>query len=213
MFNDGVTVVLYNTVVSLSSQGTDIDPLQYFLAFLSFFFVVGGGLFIGFAVGALSAFFCKFTHHTRVVEPLVIFTSAYFSFTLAETVHWSGIISLIGCGIAQKRYAFPNISNKSLTTVKYGVKTMASLSDVIIFLFLGIVTISKRHDFHFEFTFWTVVVCLFARFFCIYGLSAILNRKRIRTISKREQFIMAYGGLRGALFNLPIRPFFQNVFI
>ncbi len=36
----------------------------------------------------------------------------------------------------QKRYAFPNISKKSYTTVKYGVKTMASFSDCIIFLFL-----------------------------------------------------------------------------
>lgn len=159
--------------------------------------MVGGGLLIGFTVGALSAYFCKFTKHTRVVEPLVIFTTAYFSFTLAEVVHWSGIISLIGCGIAQKRYAFHNISSKSLTTVKYGVKTMASLSDVIIFLFLGIVTISKEHKFHFEFTFWTVVCCLFARFFCIYALSAWINRNRLRKISKREQFIMAYGGLRG----------------
>ena len=79
-----------------------------------------------------------------VVEPLVMFTSAYFSFICAETIHWSGIISLIGCGIAQKRYAFKNISEKSLTTVKYGVKTMSALADVIIFLFLGIVVISKE---------------------------------------------------------------------
>ena len=79
------------------------------------------------------------------------------------------------------------------------VKTMAALSDVIIFMFLGIVTISKRHTYHFEFSFWTVVACIFARFFCTYVLSAFLNRRRIKTISKREQFIMAYGGLRGAV--------------
>ena len=126
LFNDGVTVVLYNTMVALSHEGSEIPPLQYVLAFLSFFFVVGGGLLVGFTIGALSAYFCKYTQHTRVVEAIVIIVSAYFSFILAETIHWSGIISLIGCGIAQKRYAFLNISNKSLTTVKYGVKTMAA---------------------------------------------------------------------------------------
>ena len=123
--------------------------------------------------------------------------SAYFSFVLAETLHWSGIISLIGCGIAQKRYAFMNISQKSLTTVKYGVKTMASLSDVIIFIFLGIVT--AKHDelnHHFEFIFWTVFLCFVVRFVVTYALSAFLNRVRIKKITKREQFIMAYGGLR-----------------
>ena len=64
LFNDGVTVVLYNTMVVLSHHD-NVTFLQYFTAFLSFFFVVGGGLFIGFLVGALSAFFCKFTAHTR----------------------------------------------------------------------------------------------------------------------------------------------------
>ena len=44
------------------------------------------------------------------------------------------------------RYAFRNISKKSLSTVKYGVKTMSALADVVIFLFLGIVTISKQLD-------------------------------------------------------------------
>jgi NhaP-type Na+/H+ or K+/H+ antiporter len=175
LFNDGVTVVLYNTMVALS-HSEEVGASQYTLAFLSFFFVVFGGLFIGFVVGAFTAWVCKFTQHTRVVEPLIIFTSSYFSFILAETLHWSGIISLIGCGIAQKRYAFPNISKKSLTTVKYGVKTMAALADVIIFLFLGVVTISKYHEYHFEFSFWTVILCIFVRFVGVFLLSAQLNR-------------------------------------
>ena len=102
LFNDGVTVVLYNTFVTLS-HSTNIGGLDVFMAFLSFFFVVFGGLLIGIICGAFSAYFTKFTQHTRVVEPLVIWTSAYFSFIFAETIHWSGIISLIGCGIAQKR--------------------------------------------------------------------------------------------------------------
>ena len=134
-----------------------------------------------------------------VVEPLVIFTSAYFSFICAETIHWSGIISLIGCGIAQKRYTFKNVSKKSITTVQTGVKTMAALADVIIFLFLGIVTISKKHIYHYEFSFWTVNLCIIIRFIGIYVLSAIMNGRRVKPITKREQFIMAYGGLRGAV--------------
>jgi len=199
LFNDGVTVVLYNTMVALSAAGDNVTPDQYVLAFLSFFFVVGGGLFIGMVVGASSALFCKYTGHTRVVEPLVIFTSAYFSFVFSECLHWSGIIALIGCGIAQKRYAFLNISKKSLTTVKYGVKTMASLSDVVIFIFLGVVTASEDLSHHFEFIFWVVFLCFAVRFIVCYGMSAILNKIRIKKITKREQFIMAYGGLRGAV--------------
>ena len=78
----------------------------------SFFTVVFGGLSIGILVGAISAFIVKFTGHVRVIEPLIIFSTAYFAFILSECIHWSGIISLIGCGLVQKRYAFPNISRE-----------------------------------------------------------------------------------------------------
>ena len=78
----------------------------------SFFTVVFGGLSIGIIVGAISAFIVKFTEHVRVIEPLIIFSTAYFAFILSECIHWSGIISLIGCGIVQKRYTFLNISRE-----------------------------------------------------------------------------------------------------
>ena len=65
--------------------------------------------------------------HVRVVEPLVIFASAYFAFLGAEVFHWSGIISIIAFGITVKRYAFQNLSKKSYTTVKYAIKTLATV--------------------------------------------------------------------------------------
>ena len=90
---------------------------------------------------------------------------AYLSFILAECIHWSGIISLIACGVTQKRYAFPNLSQKSYTTVKYGVKTLASFMDCIIFLYLGIVTISQttREGWQAGFIIWTLILCFFIR--------------------------------------------------
>ena len=60
----------------------------------------------------------------RVCEPLAIFGIAYLSYATAELFHWSGIISLIGCGIVQAHYAFKNISKKSYTTVKYFIKML-----------------------------------------------------------------------------------------
>jgi hypothetical protein len=43
----------------------------------------------------MTAFFLKYTKETRVIEPLVIYVMSYLSFLMAETVHWSGIISLV----------------------------------------------------------------------------------------------------------------------
>ncbi|CAB4065220.1 SLC9A1 [Lepeophtheirus salmonis] len=158
LLNDGVTVVIYNTMKALDEQQGNIAVQDYIIAVMSFFFVAG-----------------------------------------AETIHWSGIIALIGCGIVQKRYAFPNSSTKTRTTVKYGIQTLSSVSDAIIFLFLGTVVISKQHDFQWQFVLWTLFLCLGIRFIAVLILSGILNRTKVKPISLKEQFIMAYGGLRGAV--------------
>ena len=67
----------------------------------------------------------KFTQdeEVRVVEPLIVFGTAYLAYMSAELFHWSGIISLIGCGLTQSHYAFRNISAKSKTTIKFSIKT------------------------------------------------------------------------------------------
>ena len=64
----------------------------------------------------------------------------------------------------QKRYAFPNMGAKSYTTVKYGIKTLASLADCIIFLFLGVVTITHNKQWHTGFIIWTLVLCFIVRY-------------------------------------------------
>ena len=56
-----------------------------------------------------------------------------------------------------------NIYRKSHTTVKYGVKTLASFMDCIIFLYLGIVTIKHQKEWHTGFVLWTIVLCTVVR--------------------------------------------------
>ena len=59
-----------------------------------------------------------------VVEPMIVIGIAYLSFLTTELFHWSGLISLIGCGLVQANYVFFQISNESYTTVKYWTSTL-----------------------------------------------------------------------------------------
>lgn len=47
------------------------------------------------------------------------------------------------CGIGCNKYVEANISQKSRTTVKYTMKTLASIAETIIFIFLGISAVDK----------------------------------------------------------------------
>ena len=42
-------------------------------------------------------------------------------------------------------------------------------------------------------------LCLICRFIAVYGLVWVVNKYRVKKINLQEQFIMAYGGLRGAV--------------
>ena len=198
LFNDGVTVVLYNTFIALLDINI-IGALEIVMALLSFVCVVLGGTFIGFFNALFASYVTTFTEHVRVAEPLVLYSFAYMSFLGAEVFHWSGIISLIAYGITVKRYGFQNISKKSYTTVKYSIKTLASTSDCIIFLFLGLELIQQHHNFHVGFIIATIILCLIFRFISTYLFAFIVNIWRRDKIDLKSQFIMAYGGLRGAV--------------
>lgn len=47
------------------------------------------------------------------------------------------------CGIGCNKYVEANISQKSRTTVKYTMKTLTSIAETIIFIFLGISAVDK----------------------------------------------------------------------
>ena len=158
-----------------------------------------GGAAIGLATGLSTSLLTKYTRQVRVVEPLAVFSLAYLAFLTAELFHWSGIISIIAYGITVKRYAFQNLSKKSYTTVKYGLKTMASVSDCVIFIFLGMELIQRDHYWHPGFLLATIILCLIFRFVSVFLLGHLVNLGRMDKIELKEQFIMAFGGLRGAV--------------
>ncbi|XP_060600356.1 Na(+)/H(+) exchanger protein 7-like [Ruditapes philippinarum] len=201
LLNDGVTVVLYNVMQIFNTMPT-ITVDQIFLGIAKFFIVVFFGLAIGIICGLLSSFITKYTNSVKVVEPLIVFGFAYLSYILSELFEFSGIVSIIACGIIQVHYAFHNVTNKSRLAIKFFAKVMATASEIIIFLFLGIVTIKQTHDWKTGFTLWALFFCILYRFAVTYGLSLCINKfstGRIRKIRLDEMFMISYGGLRGAV--------------
>ncbi|PVD18453.1 hypothetical protein C0Q70_21002 [Pomacea canaliculata] len=201
LLNDGVTVVLYKVMQVYNEMGT-IPIAQIVLGIVKFVVVCAGGLLIGVLAGIVTAVLTKYTYHVRVVQPLVIYTMAYLGFLMAELFEVSGIISIIGCGLIQCHYAFHNISPKSRITVKYFTKVLASASEIIIFLFLGLVMVHDDHEWHTGFVLWTLLLCLVYRFIIVFAMASLINRfdrMRVRRITTDEMFMIAYGGLRGAV--------------
>ena len=91
-------MILYNSCSS-EHGGSEIEITDIVLGVTSFFTIAVGGLAIGMVSGLITAIITKFTKEVRVVEPLAILTMSYLAYMLAEMVHWSGILSLVGITI------------------------------------------------------------------------------------------------------------------
>jgi len=201
LLNDGVAVVLYKVYESfLEMPDGSVNATNIFRAVLKFFVVAGGGTLMGIVFGFFGAFITKYTIHVRIIEPTFVFIVCYIAYLTAECVDFSAILSIVFCGFTMISYVEHNISGKSHTTVKYGMKMIANICEITIFMFLGISAIS---DFwiHWNtgFVFWTVLFITAYRFMSVYGLTYLLNKGRLEPIGKVDQFVMAYGGLRGGI--------------
>uniref|UniRef100_A0A8C7P2N3 Sodium/hydrogen exchanger n=2 Tax=Oncorhynchus mykiss TaxID=8022 RepID=A0A8C7P2N3_ONCMY len=198
LLNDAVTVVLYNLFEEFSKVGT-VTVLDVFLGVVCFFVVSLGGVLVGAIYGFLAAFTSRFTSHTRVIEPLFVFLYSYMAYLSSEMFHLSGIMALIACGVVMRPYVEANISHKSYTTIKYFLKMWSSVSETLIFIFLGVSTVAGPHAWNWTFVITTVILCLVSRVLGVIGLTFIINKFRIVKLTKKDQFIVAYGGLRGAI--------------
>ena len=122
-----------------------------------------GGLAIGLLLGVLVSLISTTTQSVREIEPYLIFLFAYFSYIFATLFEWSGIISLVGFGLVIKRYAMVNVSRNSHITVKSATRTMAVVSDSVIFIFLGMTVVSEDHYIHWPFIISVIALCIFYR--------------------------------------------------
>lgn len=62
-----------------------------------------------------------------------------------------------------KRYVEANISLKSHTTIKYFMKMWSSVSDTLIFIFLGVSTVGDNHEWNWPYICFTLIFCLLWR--------------------------------------------------
>ncbi|KAK5873479.1 hypothetical protein PBY51_018516 [Eleginops maclovinus] len=104
------------------------------------------------------------------------------------------------CGIGANKYVEANISQKSRTTVKYTMKTLASIAETIIFIFLGISAVDKsKWAWDTGLVSCTLIFIFVFRAAGVIGQTWVLNRFRLVPLDKIDQVVMSYGGLRGAV--------------
>lgn len=95
------------------------------------------------------------------------------------------------CGIGCNKYVEANISQKSRTAVKYTMKTLASIAETIIFIFLGISAVDKSK--------WAwdtgLVVCTLIFIFVFRAMGELNDSNECRSQSQDSGKELAVNGI------------------
>ncbi|KAL4429124.1 hypothetical protein ABPG74_015152 [Tetrahymena malaccensis] len=129
----------------------------------------------------------------------------YLSYCLGEIAGVSSVISMLASGIVMNHYMKHNMDEESLKTTTVTISTISSITESILFIYLGLSSwsyIGDKSKISYSFILLGFLITLIARFGCIYvtSLIAIVLTKRKWGLNKYELLIIWFSGLiRGAV--------------
>lgn len=211
ILNDAASIVLYRLFEALRPieyLGRIKHNLIYIYIILGIFkllYVGIGGIIVGIVCGIVCSFITKFTANEEKIEPIMVLVFGYLSYFLGESILASGVTSILTCGLIMARYVELNIGKNSHIAVKWIISALSSTSEGIIFIYLGISFVVHDHTFDLFQILLTIVFITLFRFIFIYAIGIFdnlvfqRNEKKKERVGFRTMFIIAFGGLRGAV--------------
>ncbi|XP_062309547.1 sodium/hydrogen exchanger 6-like isoform X1 [Osmerus eperlanus] len=212
VLNDAVAIILSSSIGAYQPTGDNSHSFQASAmgkSFGVFLVVFSGSLALGVATGVMTALVTKFTklRDFPLLETALFFLMSWSTFLLAEACGFTGVVSVLFCGITQAHYTYNNLSPESQERTKQLFEVLNFLAENFIFSYMGLTLFSfQSHVFNPMFIIGAFIAVFLGRAANIYPLSFLLNLGRKNKISYNFQHVMMFAGLRGAMtFALSIR--------
>jgi monovalent cation:H+ antiporter, CPA1 family len=125
--------------------------------------------------------------------------AAYGSFYIAERYHLSGVLATLAAGLVVGNFRSSSmITKEGRQALEPFWEYVAFVANSIIFLLLGAQEAQQRFEHLWAPVFLAIILVTFGRAIAIYPLCALFRASRLR-VEPREQHVLFWGGLRGAL--------------
>jgi NhaP-type Na+/H+ or K+/H+ antiporter len=117
LLNDGVAIVLFQTLMNFMDESMVIDGEAVYLATLQFLVIAFGSLFVGLASGLSGTLYFWLMQgiQTPLVEVIMFICWAFIPYYICDGIEWSGIVAIVAVGFFMDVYI---IGNKSDTEIK-----------------------------------------------------------------------------------------------
>ncbi len=196
LFNDGVGVVIFITILEIAGMGLEnISAINIIWLFIK---EAGGGIALGFLLG-YAGFWAIRTIDNYKVEVLITLAIVMGGYLLADVLHVSGPLAMVVAGIVTGNKSREEVMSD--TTRNYIDKfweMMDEIMNAILFLLIGFQMLVIPFNFSlFVLGIISILIVLLARFISISLPLYALQYKM--PFEKNAIPILTWGGIRGGL--------------
>ncbi|OAF71163.1 hypothetical protein A3Q56_01084 [Intoshia linei] len=201
VMNDAVAIVLTTTILNIKYIEDINVSVIIIKAIGQFLLVFFGSALIGIIVGLCSSLLLKHIclKNTPSLEIAMMLILSYVPYALCDSINLSGIMAILMCGIVMSHYTHYNLSAVSQVVVLQTFRVISFLAETCVFAYLGLSIFSYKHHVKASLICWGLVAIFLGRAVNIFPLSHLVNKYRVHKITRRNQLILWFSGLRGAV--------------
>lgn len=196
MLNDGTGIVLFMLFFGVyTNAGAVADP------FLNFLIVVFGGMLLGWVTARFTIWLLGKVGGEEAVQNSVIIVSSYITFILAQSIlDVSGVIALVAFGLTITNAGRPKLKPEVNHFMDQFWELMAYIANTLIFIIVGVV-IAMKIELSWTSLLLVILVYVGVNIVRMLIISILypFMKKAGYGLTRRESFILAWAGLRGAL--------------
>lgn len=200
LFNDGIGIVIFLTVLNLINGGSDGFLLSK--TALLFLREVGGGIAFGIIIGWISLQFLKELKQdadSGVMATLVVATGGY---AMANILEVSGVLAMVAAGLTIGNWVNKNAEEETKKLISGFWEVIDSVFNSSLFVLMGMaIVLVDSTKINIIAAVCGIIIVLIARFVSVSIPYFIVDKsiKKFPWIDIKTVTVMTWSGLRGAL--------------
>lgn len=207
LVNDATGLIAYKYAVAAVVTGV----FNFWDAGLQFLFVAGAGILLGFVLGFIFKWIHKLTPDNPTTDTTLTFLAPYICYLTAESIHVSGVLSVVTCGLYMAYNSSEVFSQQTRLQATGTWNTIIFILNGVIFILIGlqfpqILSTIEGHSFITMLKYGAIIsmAVIIGRIIWVYPGAYIprLNKK-IRDNEPDVNFklvtIVAWSGMRGVV--------------
>lgn len=203
LFNDATAIVTFNLIMAAAAMQTDNIALEGLQLFVSSFF---GGILVGAILAWLASYLIIAAKRNPFIQGTLSAILAFGTFIVAEHyLHFSGVIAVLSAGVVTSWIISLRLRPESRQFLHELWEYLSFLTNSLIFLLVGLASaevlqaVEERSVLLLALGV-AIAAVLLSRAAVIFTLIPLINRIHTAPpIPPREQTILVWGGLRGAV--------------